>query len=110
MVILVTAKIVKNSGKYFSFECKGHAEYDESGLDIVCAAISMLTINTANSICCLTDTVIEPEEDYGYIFWKFDKGIDEDAALLMDSMLLGFKTIEDNYKKEKYLTLIIEEV
>jgi len=107
---LVTAKIVKNSGKYSSFECKGHAEYDGTGFDIVCAAISILTINTANSICCLTDTVIEPEEDYGYIYWKFNDDIGDDASLLMDSMLLGFKTIEDNYKNEKYLTLIIEEV
>lgn len=105
---MVTAKIVKNSDKYISFSCKGHSGYADSGEDIVCSAISMLTINTANSIMALTDSEIEPQSEDGFISWKFDD-IDDKAILLMDSLLIGLKTIEDTYSK-KYLTLIIEEV
>ena len=37
------------------FELCGHAEYAQPGQDVVCAAVSMLAINTANSIECLTE-------------------------------------------------------
>ena len=106
---MVTARIVKKSNKYVSFCCEGHAGYADAGEDIVCSAISILTINTANSITELTNSMIDIEYVEGYISWKFHDFIDEKAILLMDSMLLGLKTIEDTYNK-KYLTLIIEEV
>ena len=106
---MVTAIIKKNSNKYVSFECKGHAGFAEAGSDIVCSAISMLSINTANSIIELTDTSINPKEKNGFLFWEFTDYIDDKATLLMDSLVLGLKTIEDTYSN-KYLTLNIEEV
>jgi len=106
---LVTATIKKESGKYTAFICKGHSGYGVSGQDIICSAISMLTINTANSIEELTFTKINAKDCDGFISFDFPEGIDEKATLLMDSMVLGLKTIEDTYSK-KYLTLIIEEV
>ena len=106
---MVTAIIKLQSNKYHAFECKGHSGFAEAGSDIVCSAISMLTINTANSILELTDTDIEPRDNDGYICWDFKNGIDDKAELLMDSMVLGLKTIRDTYSN-KYLTLIIEEV
>ena len=36
-------------------EVKGHAGYDEYGKDIVCAAVSVLTVNMANSVEKFTD-------------------------------------------------------
>ena len=106
---MVTCLIKKESNKYYSIELSGHSGYAESGYDIVCSAISMLTINTANSIMELTDTVIDPVEEDGYLRWMFNSGIDDKACLLMDSLVLGLKTIEDTYS-ERYLRLIIEEV
>ena len=38
------------SGEYLRFTCSGHAEYADYGQDIVCAAISILVINTVNSL------------------------------------------------------------
>ena len=44
--------IVYKDGKGLieGFSLKGHAGYAEHGSDIVCSAVSMLTINTLNSI------------------------------------------------------------
>ena len=39
-------------------EVKGHAGYDEYGKDIVCAAVSVLTVNMANSVEKFTDDVL----------------------------------------------------
>ena len=105
---MVIAKVVKDSSGYVSFECSGHAGYMRKGKDIVCSAISILTINTANSIMTLTDSKIEVNENDGYISWKFTDAPGDDAKLLMDSLLIGLKSLEEDYKK--YLTLHVEEV
>ena len=105
---MVTATVVKDPSGYVSFECSGHAGFMKKGRDIVCAAISILTINTANSIMTLTDTKIHVDENDGFISWKFEDRPGEAATLLMDSLLIGLRSVEEDYKG--YLTLRIEEV
>ena len=41
--------------EYAGFDMSGHAGYDDIGKDIVCAAVSVLVINTLNSIERFTD-------------------------------------------------------
>ena len=43
--------------EYAGFDMSGHAGYDDIGKDIVCAAVSVLVINTLNSIERFTDAV-----------------------------------------------------
>lgn len=104
---MVTATIVKDSSGYVSFECRGHAGYMRKGKDIVCSAISMLTINTANSIMTLTDTKIFVDENDGFISWKFATPPGVEAKLLMDSMIIGLRSVEEEYRN--YLELVIKE-
>ena len=106
---MITAVVIKNPSGYASFQCKGHAGFMRKGRDIVCAAVSMLTINTANSIMTLTDTRIEATENDGFLSWTFKTVPGRDAALLMDSMILGLRSVEEDYNG-KYLTLEIKEV
>ena len=57
---MTTITITKTSDdNYKEIECNGHAGYAEYGEDIVCAAVSVLTINTINSIEQLTKDKIE---------------------------------------------------
>ena len=106
---MVTAKVVKKNNKYYSFICSGHAGFARSGRDIVCSAISMLTLNCANSIMALTTSEIDAEEKDGFVSWIFNGNVDDKATLLMDSLLIGLKSIIEEYGN-KYLTLKIEEV
>ena len=46
--------IKTRNGEYKGFSCIGHSGYAEQGEDIVCAAISVLVINTINSLDELT--------------------------------------------------------
>lgn len=103
--------IYKNSGKYKGFSSKGHAEYADSGYDIVCAAISVLVINTINSIEAFTTDHIDVKanEKKGIIECQFLSEISSESTLLMDSLILGLKGIQTDYHNE-YLTLIFEEV
>ena len=96
---------VKNQ-QVIGFECAGHAEYAEEGSDIVCSAVSALTINTVNSLERFTqDTfLVEQEEDGGYLKCLLQNGISDASALLMNSLSLGLKMIEDTYG-HAYLTI-----
>ena len=93
------------------FTCSGHSGYDAYGKDIVCASISVLVINTINSIETFTSCpfICEAEEESGEINFHFTEGITQDAALLIDSMILGLKGIQDDYGNE-YIILEFKEV
>jgi uncharacterized protein YsxB (DUF464 family) len=105
---MIKAKVLKENGNYRSFSCKGHAEFDEAGRDVVCAAVSMLVINTANALDSLTDNKLEASDD-GYIRWEFTDTPDEKGKLLMDSLVLGLRQVETKYGND-FLRLVIEEV
>ena len=88
-----------SDGNYKEIECKGHAGYAEYGEDIVCAALSVLTINTVNSIKQLTEDkikVFESEND-GIIRMTFKDTPSKEADLLLKSFELGVKGISDQY-------------
>ena len=56
---------------YTGFDVSGHAEFSDPGKDVVCAAVSMLVINT---------------------------------------MILGLESLEENSEYEPYIDIIFEEV
>jgi len=93
------------------FTCSGHAGYSEYGNDIVCASISVLVINTINSIETFTSTayLCEADEETGDIDFRFTEEISPDASLLVESMILGLKEIQNDYGK-KFLILDFKEV
>ena len=75
----------------------GHAGYATDGQDIVCAAVSALTINLANSIENLTDTVCDISSDDGLIDIVFGADVDEKCDLLIASYRLGIESIIKAY-------------
>ncbi|MEK4230142.1 ribosomal-processing cysteine protease Prp [Solibacillus sp. FSL H8-0538] len=56
---MINVTIVHDETRHVSaFEFSGHAEYDESGKDLVCAGASTIAIGTVNAIYALLN--IEP--------------------------------------------------
>ena len=96
---MIKVKVEKDGDRYLGFSCKGHAGYADYGSDIICSAISMLVINTINSIESLTDCQMQVSDDEksGSIRVKFPNGTDTSAALLMNAMLLGIQSAEEQY-------------
>ena len=93
------------------FKALGHAGYAEEGEDIVCAAISILTINTMNAIETFTDVDIslETDDELGLIEYRVDEPSKE-TSLLLDTMVLGLQTMADNENYAEYIDLLFEEV
>ena len=93
------------------FKVYNHAGFAEAGSDIVCAAISILVINTMNAIEQFTDVdytqdVDEEECTIEFMIHKSTK----DTTLLLETMVLGLQTLEDNEEYTEYIDLIFEEV
>ncbi len=108
---MISVVITKQGDKYIGVCLDGHAGYAEEGEDIVCAAVSVLVINTFNSIERFTedDFSCEAAEDGGYMSMTFSDVISDKTKLLLDSMLLGLGEIHKQYGDE-YLSLLYKEV
>lgn len=89
--------------EYTGFCMTGHAGYAGCGEDIVCSAVSVLVINTINSIEEFTedtfDSAIRREEDV-VSFEITSRPLSASSKLLMDSLVLGLSGIEEEYGTE----------
>ena len=103
--------IKTRNGEYKGFNCIGHSGYADAGEDIVCAAISVLAINTINSLDQLAGEKFKlvTNEEEGLIDCRFEKNINEKSKLLLDSMVLGLGEIKKQYGKT-FIDLTFEEV
>ena len=100
------------AGEYRGFTCDGHAGYANYGKDIVCASISVLVINTINSLEQITgeQMQVQSDVDAGVIRCSFvNQPLKETSKALMDSLVLGLTQIEKQYGK-KHCKLRFEEV
>ena len=100
------------TGEYKGFTCDGHAGYAGYGEDIVCASISVLVINTINSLEQITGEKMQvnTDEDAGTIRCRFvNQPLKETSKALIDSLVLGLTQIEKQYGNS-YCKLTFEEV
>ena len=83
---------------YTGFDVKGHAEFSDPGKDVVCAAVSMLVINTMNAMEAFTEdeTSHVSDEEEGTIEFRFRRRPSHDADLLINTMILGLESLEEN--------------
>ncbi len=100
---MIEVYIYKNKyGNVYGYELKNHAD------PIVCSAVSVLSLNTANSIEAFTNekVICDYDENGGFfhlevISLKDAITVDDNpASLLINSFVLGVESIEKEYKKE----------
>ena len=101
-----------SNGDITGFRTEGHAGYADAGYDIVCAATSVLVINTINSIDKFTedDCEITTDEDNAVIQLMVRKSSHKSMELmvLLNALELGLSSVAaDN---PNYLSITFEEV
>ena len=108
---MISITIFKQGEQYTGFEFKGHAGFAKIGKDIVCAAVSAIVINTANSIEKFTSDQFSIDEgkNGGYLKMSFQEENSSELKLLLDSMCLGLEKIQEQYGS-KYIELFYKEV
>ena len=90
----------------------GHAGYAKRGRpDILCAAISALTIGSINSLERLAGEklAVTENEETGFLKCDFEGTLQEKSDFLMDSMVFCLENLSREYG-EKYLQVKFEEV
>lgn len=110
---MIQAIFFKDSNDlYRGFSLMGHAGYAEYGQDIICAAVSALSINTVNSIEHFTDDKMEVsmDEETGMLTCNMTGTVSKESQLLMDSLLLGLKGIQEEPSDNTYIQIVIKEV
>jgi len=88
-----------SEGLVIGFKVKNHGDTH------VCAAVSMLTINTVNSIEKLTtlkDFDVKWDESGGYLEFKLHDSSfrNTGAGLLLDALVLGLTDVAQEYPQE----------
>ena len=56
---MTTVCFYKTNGIYYGFEEQGHTGFAESGEDILCSALSAMTMLLINTIECSYDSIVE---------------------------------------------------
>lgn len=74
----------------------GHAEYAETGNDIICAAVSALVQGLIHSLTALTDDRISYRVMDGHIDIKYEN-LSEQGKLLIDSFFIAVSDIQMTY-------------
>ena len=81
--------------KYLSLEVSGHAEYDESGKDLICASVSSIIFGLMNALDALHDDVeIKQLTNKITIYNHSDSNIIQDY---LELTMMQLKTIEESY-------------
>ena len=108
---MINVKFKKIAGDLVSFKVSGHAGFDEYNRDIVCSGVSVLTYAIINGITDVINVDADIEVRDGFSTLSLKKHSLEDiekCQVLMETMLLGIKSMEIQYGK--YITLKMEEV
>ncbi|MFC6465392.1 ribosomal-processing cysteine protease Prp [Marinilactibacillus sp. GCM10026970] len=100
---------LKNN-QIISIEISGHAESGPYGQDLVCAAVSALSIGAINSIielAKLTPSIDIDEENGGYLSMTLPDNRSEEqsnvAQILLESLLLSLKSVQE--ESPKYINI-----
>lgn len=104
-------RIYKDSkGTIHGFQVSGHSELGPAGSDVLCSAVSALTITTVNAIETFTKDPVDVEavnEAEGFLHFRLKK-VSKESKLLLDALVLGLKDVQRSY--DRYLSIIEEEV
>lgn len=75
----------------------GHAGYAASGEDIICAAVTALSITLFKSLTDLTEDKIEYDIQPGRVDIKYGD-LSEKAKTLVDSFFIGICLVADEFR------------
>jgi hypothetical protein len=109
---MIRVKIERRAdGAIVAFSVSGHAYYDKPGKDIVCAGVSAVTIGTVNAVEALTGVELPNEMRDGLLHVVVPSALDparsEKVQLLLESMLVMLRSIEQSYGK--YMSIEVQQ-
>lgn len=101
---MIKITIVKSGDNVTAISCEGHSGYKESGSDIVCASVSVLTQNAQKTfeeiLHINTDFVVDEDiPSLSITLPKLEGELACQAYLIMNSTANGLKDIASSFPK-----------
>ncbi len=97
---MITVKILHKPQEFYQVEVSGHANQNEYGQDIVCSAVSALTIATLNGLIEVVKAEVEYEIDDGYTKFEVypkDSIQNDFVKVLIGTYELGIQAMLEDY-------------
>ena len=95
-----------DKGQFTSLEVKGHAQSAEPGKDLVCSAVSAVTIGGLNALHNSKKTLSIKIKD-GYVLIAKSGDIENEDEVVLRTILVQLETIARDYGK--YVKIIRKE-
>lgn len=100
---MIQAKIVKSGKEIEGFRISGHAGYAPSGQDIVCAAVSFLSITVVNSLEKQLGAEGSVQSEDGYLSYQLPEGLSQEqrqvAQIILRTLVTGLQNLQETYPK-----------
>jgi len=104
--------VTRKNKDIIKYTVEGHTGYKDAGEDIVCAAVSTLATATLNGLTDVIGIVVGYAVRDAYIECVLPEKLSDDArkgaSILLDTMLLSLKNLEEQYGT--YITITELEV
>ncbi|SHN03787.1 hypothetical protein SAMN02746066_04542 [Anaerosporobacter mobilis DSM 15930] len=88
---------IKEKNKLVGFKLDGHASFRNCGYDIVCAAISCLSINMINSLQEIAHKEVDVYQGNGFVEYRLHDKPSIQSNILLESARLGYMSIAEEY-------------
>lgn len=101
---MITCNIERRNKDIWRVEISGHSQYEDMGKDIVCAAVSALSIGAVNGLTEIVKVDVNYQiKDDGFLTFEMPKLSDETKILqsnaILETLYLGLKSIELDYSE-----------
>jgi uncharacterized protein YsxB (DUF464 family) len=108
---MINVRFFRENHKLVAFNIDGHAGFAEHGYDIVCSAVSAISITIVNGITEVLKLKAPYKVKDGFLNLTLKGMSFEDidrCTVLMETMLVGLRSMEANYGD--YIKVTVEEV
>lgn len=101
---MITCDIKRKNGNISFVSITGHSEYEDPGKDIVCAAVSALSIAAVNGLTTFVQLEVKYQmKDDGFLEFEIPEIEDNNKLLqsnaILETLYLGLKSIELEYSE-----------
>ncbi|MCC8043367.1 MAG: ribosomal-processing cysteine protease Prp [Oscillospiraceae bacterium] len=97
---MIKAVFFRKNGRLSGFDISGHADYADSGTDIVCASVSsaaQLTANTITDFFCCNAQVAVDNNRLSLMLKNGEKDCDLSAEKLLESLYTHLEFISEDF-------------
>lgn len=88
---------IRKEKNIIGFKLDGHVSFRIYGYDIVCAAISCLSINTINSLQEIAHKEVDVYQGNGFVEYRLHNKPSIQSNILLESARLGYMSIAEEY-------------